>query len=51
MRHGNGFRKLNVTASHRKAMFSNMATALIENEQIKTTFAEGEGFASDLSNS
>ena len=37
MRHGNGHRKLNITASHRQAMFSNMATALIQNEQIKTT--------------
>jgi len=37
MRHGKAQRKLNVTASHRKAMFSNMAVALITNEQIKTT--------------
>lgn len=37
MRHGKAHRKLNVTASHRKAMFSNMAVALINNEQIKTT--------------
>jgi large subunit ribosomal protein L17 len=42
MRHGNAHRKLNVTASHRKAMFSNMATALIENEQIKTTLPKAK---------
>jgi large subunit ribosomal protein L17 len=37
MRHGNGPRKLNRTAEHRKAMFANMACSLIEHEQIKTT--------------
>jgi len=37
MRHGNAHRKLGVTTSHRRAMFANMAVALIENEQIKTT--------------
>ena len=42
MRHGNGHRKLGVTASHRKAMFSNMAAALIEHEQIKTTLAKAK---------
>lgn len=42
MRHGSGHRKLNVTASHRKAMFSNMATALIQNEQIKTTLPKAK---------
>ena len=36
MRHGNARRKLNRTASHRKAMFSNMAAALINHEQITT---------------
>ena len=30
-------RKLNRTASHRKAMFANMASRLIEHEQIVTT--------------
>jgi large subunit ribosomal protein L17 len=30
-------RKLNRTSSHRKAMFSNMAVALIKHEQITTT--------------
>lgn len=42
MRHGKGHRKLNVTASHRQAMFSNMATALIQNEQIKTTLPKAK---------
>ncbi len=42
MRHGNAHRKLNVTASHRKAMFSNMAVALINNEQIKTTLPKAK---------
>ena len=42
MRHGNAHRKLNVTASHRKAMFSNMAVALIQNEQIKTTLPKAK---------
>jgi large subunit ribosomal protein L17 len=42
MRHGNAHRKLNVTSSHRKAMFSNMAVALITNEQIKTTLPKAK---------
>lgn len=37
MRHRIGGRKLNVTSSHRKAMLSNMAAALINHEQIETT--------------
>ena len=36
MRHGNAHRKLNRTAEHRKAMFANMAAALIKHEQIVT---------------
>jgi large subunit ribosomal protein L17 len=47
MRHGKTFRKLNRTASHRTAMFANMAAALIEHEQIVTTLAEGQGAAAD----
>ena len=42
MRHGNGFRKLNRTASHRKAMFANMAASLIEHEQIVTTLPKAK---------
>ena len=37
MRHRKAGRKLNRTASHRKAMFANMAAALIKHEQITTT--------------
>ena len=37
MRHRNQGRKLNITSSHRTAMFANMAAALIKHEQIKTT--------------
>ena len=37
MRHGNGYRKLNRTHEHRKAMFANMVSSIIEHEQIKTT--------------
>ncbi len=42
MRHGNGHRKLGVTPSHRRAMFANMATALIQNEQITTTLPKAK---------
>jgi large subunit ribosomal protein L17 len=37
MRHKIGGRKLNRTSSHRKALFRNMAAALIKHEQITTT--------------
>ena len=42
MRHGMSGRKLNVTASHRKAMFANMACAHIKHEQIKTTLPKAK---------
>ncbi len=42
MRHGNGYRKLNRTHEHRKAMFVNMATSLLEHEQIKTTLPKAK---------
>mgnify|MGYP002620307090 FL=1 len=42
MRHGNGYRKLNRTASHRRAMFANMAASLIEHEQIVTTLPKAK---------
>jgi large subunit ribosomal protein L17 len=35
-------RKLNVTSSHRKAMFANMSAALIKHEQIKTTLPKAK---------
>ena len=42
MRHRNSGRKLNVTQSHRTAMFANMAAALIKHEQIKTTLPKAK---------
>ena len=42
MRHGHGYRKLNRTASHRKAMFANMAASLIKHEQIVTTLPKAK---------
>jgi len=42
MRHRKSGRKLNRTASHRKAMFANMAAALIKHEQIVTTLPKAK---------
>lgn len=42
MRHGKAGRKLNRTASHRKALFANMAASLIEHEQIVTTLPKAK---------
>ena len=42
MRHASGYRKLNRTAEHRKAMFANMAASLIRHEQIKTTLPKAK---------
>lgn len=42
MRHGKAGRKLNRTASHRKAMLANMAVALIKHEQIVTTLPKAK---------
>ena len=42
MRHGNTNRKLNRTASHRRAMFANMSAALIKHEQITTTLPKAK---------
>jgi len=42
MRHGKKGRKLNRTASHRKAMFANMAASVIEHEQIVTTLPKAK---------
>ena len=42
MRHGKVYRKLNRTAEHRRAMFSNMASALIKHEQIVTTLPKAK---------
>lgn len=42
MRHRIRGRKLNRTSSHRKAMFANMAAALIKHEQISTTLPKAK---------
>ena len=42
MRHRNSGRKLNITASHRKALFGNMTAALIKHEQITTTLPKAK---------
>ena len=42
MRHGNGYRKLNRTSSHRAAMFRNMAVSLLRHEAIKTTLPKAK---------
>ena len=42
MNHGSGYRKLNRTHEHRKAMFANMSGSLIEHEQIKTTLPKAK---------
>ncbi len=42
MRHQKKNRKLNRTASHRKALFSNLAASLIIYKKIRTTEAKGK---------
>ena len=42
MRHRHGYRRLNRSASHRKAMFANMAVSLLNHEQIKTTLPKAK---------
>jgi large subunit ribosomal protein L17 len=42
MRHGKKFNHLSRTASHRKAMLSNMASSLIEHKRITTTVAKAK---------
>ena len=42
MRHRNAGRKLNRTASHRSALFSSLAAALIKHEQIVTTLPKAK---------
>lgn len=37
MRHKHGYRRLNRTSSHRKALLKNLAIAIIEREKIETT--------------
>ena len=42
MRHGIGYRKLNKSSEHRKALFKNMLNSLIKYEQIKTTLPKAK---------
>ena len=42
MRHRKSGRKLGRNSSHRRAMFRNMATSLIEEESIETTTAKAK---------
>jgi len=42
MYHGHKLRRFNRTAEHRKAMFANMAQALIKHEQILTTLPKAK---------
>ena len=42
MRHILGYRKLNRTSEHRKALFKNMLNSLIKYEQITTTLPKAK---------
>jgi len=42
MRHGVGYKKLNRTSEHRKALLMNMLNSLIKYEQIKTTLPKAK---------
>src|SRR5271154_4882609 len=42
MYHGHKLRRFNRTAEHRKAMFANMAQALIKHEQVMTTLPKAK---------
>ena len=42
MRHRRAGRRLNRTPSHRRAMFANMAAALIKHEQVMTTLPKAK---------
>ncbi len=42
MRHARGYRRLNRTHEHRKALWANMSGSLIEHEQIKTTLPKAK---------
>tara|TARA_B110000438_G_scaffold291975_1_gene329658 strand:+ start:193 stop:645 length:453 start_codon:yes stop_codon:yes gene_type:complete len=42
MRHKSGYRKLNRTSEHRKALFKNMLNSLIKYEQITTTLPKAK---------
>ncbi|MCL4189116.1 MAG: 50S ribosomal protein L17 [Rhodobacteraceae bacterium] len=42
MRHARGYRRLNRTHEHRKALFANLSGSLIEHEQIRTTLPKAK---------
>ena len=42
MRHGVGYKKLNRTSEHRKALLKNMLNSLIKYEQITTTLPKAK---------
>ena len=42
MRHNKGYRKLNKSSEHRKALFKNMLNSLIKYEQIITTLPKAK---------
>ena len=42
MRHNRGYRKLNKSSEHRKALFKNMLNSLIKYEQIITTLPKAK---------
>ena len=42
MRHRQYGRKLNRTSSHRKAMFGNLAVAILKHEQVRTTLPKAK---------
>jgi len=42
MRHSKGYRRLNRTHEHRKALFANIAGSFTEHEQIKTTLPKAK---------
>lgn len=48
MRHRHGYRKLNRTSSHRKALLKNMAIALIEHGKIETTLVKAKVLRSHI---
>ena len=48
MKHQINKRKLNVTPSHRKALFMNLSNALLKNELIKTTLPKAKDLRPDI---
>ncbi|RMD85985.1 MAG: 50S ribosomal protein L17 [Candidatus Dadabacteria bacterium] len=42
MRHGHGYRKLNRSVAHRRALLRNMVTSLIKHERCETTVAKAK---------